>query len=102
MLSSSQESRRPGTNFLLAETPGVAPRSVRTGLRSRIPVLVAGDARQVPGSPHLAAARAPAGPCSSCQGPHPPPPRLVPAGVPVPPPGGLRASGAMQTVPLAV
>lgn len=49
MLSSSQESRRPGTNFLRAETPGVAPRSVRTGLRSRIPALVAGTPARCPG-----------------------------------------------------
>lgn len=49
MLSGSRESRRPGTNFLRAETPGVAPRSVRTGLRGRIPALVAGTPARCPG-----------------------------------------------------
>lgn len=82
MLSSSQESRRPGTNFLRAETP-----QGRASLGPHRPAEPdprpgRGDARQVPGSPHLGAACAPAGPCSLCQGPHPPLPRLVQAGVP--------------------
>lgn len=46
-----------------------------------------GDARQVPGSPASAAARAPADPSSSCQGPQPPLPEPGRSGHPVPPPG---------------
>lgn len=58
MLSSSREPRLPGTNFLRAETPGVAP--VRTGLRSRIRALVAGTPARCPVVPLGRAPRVPA------------------------------------------
>lgn len=91
MLPRSPESRRPGTNFLRAETPEPPRGRAELGPHPRPG---RGDARQVPGSPHSAAARASASPRSSCQGPRPPPSRPVRSGDPVSSPGGLRASGA--------
>lgn len=80
MLSSSQEPRRPGTNFLRAETP--EPPRGRASLGPHRPAEPdprpgRGDARQVPGSPDSASARASAGARSSRPGTRPPPPRLV-------------------------
>lgn len=78
MLSSSQEPRCSGTNFLRVETPEPPPGRASLGPHPPAepnPRPGRGDARQVPRSPASAAARAPAGPRSSCQGPQPPPPR---------------------------
>lgn len=84
--SKEPTSRRPGRPSL----PGVAPRSVRTGLRSRVPALVAGTPARCSG---LATQRPPVPRQPSHASSPGSQPRLTLGRGPLPPPGGLGTAG---------